>query len=106
MNSKTIWVGDKCNPGDGEKKTLNKIRLQIRGIRDSVVGIVTKREVRRSRVQMPACARGLFLHQKYSHRAWGPEKLQSNVYRVTFPRIRRSESDVRHLTPSRTASVV
>ena len=43
MNSENIWVGDKCNPGVGEKKPLNQIMLQIREIRDSVVGIVTER---------------------------------------------------------------
>jgi len=41
MKSTTIWVGDKCNPGDGEKKSSNQIMLQIHVIRDSVVGIVT-----------------------------------------------------------------
>jgi len=97
MKSTTIWVGDKCNPGDGEKKSSNQIMLQIHVIRDSVVGIVTMWWVRRARVRMPAWARRFSLHQKYSHRLWAPEKLQSNRYRVTFPEIRLSGRDVRHL---------
>jgi len=72
----------------------------IHGIQDSVVGIVTMRRVRRFRVPIPVWVRGFFLHQKYSHWFWGPEGLLSNGYRVTFPEIRRSGRDVRHLTTS------
>jgi hypothetical protein len=75
MNSKTIWVGDKCNPGDGEKKHLNEIMLQIHGIRDSAVGTETMQRIRRSRVRMPASEKGFFLHQIYFHRLWATEKL-------------------------------
>jgi hypothetical protein len=100
ITSKTIWARDKCNPGEGEKKPLNQIMLHIHGIRDSVVGTVTRRRVRRPRIRMKAWARGFFLHQIHSNRLWVPEKLQSNGYRVTFPEIRRSGNDVRHLTPS------
>jgi hypothetical protein len=92
--------GGECNPGDGEKKSLNQIMLQKHVIRDSVVGTVTMRRIRRARVRMPAWAREFSLHQKYSHWLWAPEKLQSNMYRVTFPEIRLSGRDVRHLTPS------
>jgi hypothetical protein len=100
MNSKINWVGDKFNPGDGAKKPLDQIMLQIHWILDSLVGIETRRRVGRPRVRIPAWTRGLFLRQKYSHQLWDPEKLQSNRYRVTFPEIRQSGRDVRHLTPS------